>query len=143
MASVLLKTEPGTYSFDDLRRDKTTVWDGITNNAALKFLRETKKGDTAFIYHTGDERRIVGVATITSAAYEDPKNPGLTKAGEPKFAVVDLKAGKPVKTPLTLDEMKADKRFGGGGFELLRQARLSVVPVPAEIEKVIRELTGV
>lgn len=140
MPTVLLKTEPETYSFDDLKRDGSTVWDGITNNAALKFLRETRKGDTAFIYHTGDEKRIVGLATITSAAYEDPKNPGVTKAGGPKFAVVDLKAGKPVKTPLTLDDIKTDKRFAG--FELLRQPRLSVVPVPAEIEKIIRELTG-
>ena len=140
MPFFLLKTEPSTYSFSDLQRDKKTTWDGITNPAALKFLRTARKGDSAFIYHTGDERQIVGLAKILGSAYEDPKQPGKTAAGEPKFAVLDLAAAKAAKTPLTLDAMKTDARFKG--FELLRQPRLSVVPVPDELGELIEKLTG-
>jgi predicted RNA-binding protein with PUA-like domain len=140
MTAFLFKTEPTVYSFADLQRDKRTTWDGITNPAALKFLRTATKGDTAFIYHTGDEKQIVGLARILGAAYEDPKQPGTTAAGEPKFAVLDIAPVKAAKTPLTLETMKADPRFKG--FELLRQPRLSVLPVPAEIEALIAKLTG-
>jgi predicted RNA-binding protein with PUA-like domain len=94
MATFLLKTEPGTYSFDDLVRDKKATWDGVKNAAALIAIRSMKKGDEAFIYHTGDEKAIVGTAIVTRGAYEDPKNPGLNAKNEPKFAVVDLKPGR-------------------------------------------------
>jgi predicted RNA-binding protein with PUA-like domain len=140
MPSLLLKTEPSTYSFADLQRDKKTTWGGITNNAALLHLRTGRKGDTAFIYHTGDEKQIVGLAKVLTTAYEDPKNPGKTPAGEPKFAVVDLAPVKAAKTPLSLAAMKADPRFKN--FELLRQSRLSVVPVPEDIVDLIKTLTG-
>ncbi len=140
MPALLLKSEPSTYSFADLQRDKRTTWDGITNNAALKFLRTARKGDAAFFYHSGDERQIVGLVRILGPVYEDPKKPGKTPAGEPKFAVLDLAPVKAAKSPLTLETMKADARFKN--FELLRQSRLSVVPVPDSLDALIRELTG-
>src|SRR5262249_55440588 len=108
MAWYLLKTEPSEYSFEDLTRDGRTVWSGVTNPAALINCRAVEKGDHAFIYHTGDERTIVGTARIVSAAYEDPKHPGLNPAGAPKRAVFDIEPAKPAKSPLTLDAMKAD-----------------------------------
>jgi predicted RNA-binding protein with PUA-like domain len=122
MARWLLKTEPDCYAWDDLVRDKRTVWDGITNALALKHLRSMKKGDAAVIYHTGDERAAVGVAEITSAPYPDPAQ------DEEKLAVVDLKPKRKLPQPVTLSDIKADKAFAG--WDLLRIGRLSVVPVP-------------
>lgn len=140
MTTFLLKTEPSVYSYADLARDEQTVWDGITNNAALLHIRSVKKGDAAFIYHTGDERAIVGLASIVSNPYQDPKTPGSNTKGEPKFAVFEIKPVKAAPKPLSLDAMKADERFAG--FDLLRLPRLSVMPVPAPIDALIRELTG-
>lgn len=140
MATYLLKTEPSVYSYADLVRDKRTTWDGVSNNAALIHIRAARKGDQALIYHTGEERRIVGLAKITSDPYEDPKNPGLNSAGAPKMAVFDLAPVAAVKKPLTLQDMKADARFKD--FDLLRLSRLSVMPVPPELDRIIRELTG-
>lgn len=138
MPTFLLKTEPGTYSFDDLIREMKTVWSGISNPGALIHLRSARPGDEAFIYHTGDEKAIVGLARIESKPYEDPAHPGKTPAGEPKFAVVGIKALKKAKTPLTLAAMRADKRFAD--FILLKNSRLSVMPVPAPLDKLIRQL---
>lgn len=140
MPTLLLKTEPDEYSFADLQRDKRTVWSGVSNPAALKSLRAARKGDEAFIYHTGDEKRIVGLARVATAAYEDPERPGRNDAGEPRFAVIDLAPLRAAKAPLTLAAMKADARFKG--FALVRQPRLSVMPVPAELDAAIRALTG-
>src|SRR5882724_11878074 len=95
----LLKTEPSVYSFADLQRDKSTVWDGVTNPVAVKHLREMKPGDRLVIYHTGDDKSAVGTATVTSVDASDPKNPG-----------VKIKVGNAVK-PVTLAEMKANKLF--------------------------------
>ncbi|QOV89452.1 EVE domain-containing protein [Humisphaera borealis] len=122
MARWLLKTEPGTYSFDDLVKDRKTVWNGVTNTTALKHIRTMAKGDEVIIYHTGDERTAVGTATITSKPYPDPE------ADDEKLVVVDIKAGKPLASPVTLATIKADKAFAG--WDLLRIGRLSVVPVP-------------
>lgn len=141
MATLLLKTEPSTYSFDDLVREKRTTWNGVANPAALIALRSARKGDQAFIYHTGDVRAIVGLAAITSNPYEDPEHPGLTKDNLPKAAVFDLKPVRAARTPLSLETMKADPRFKS--FDLLRLPRLSVVPVPPELDALIRALTGV
>lgn len=121
MAHWLLKTEPGTYSYDTLEKDGKTVWDGVSNNLALQFIRQMKKGDLAFIYHSGDEKQIVGIAEITSNAYPDPKQ----KDG--KLVVFDLKAKSKVKRPVTLAEIKADSFFAD--FHLVRMSRLSVMPV--------------
>ncbi len=112
----LLKTEPSTYSFADLEREKQTVWDGVTNPVALKNLRGMKPGDQLIIYHTGDEKRAAGTAEVVSVDASDPRNP-----------VVKIKAGKPLARPVSLAEMKANKLFADS--PLLRQGRLSVVPL--------------
>jgi len=140
VTTFLFKTEPDSYSFQRLVAEKHALWDGITSNAALAHLRAARKGDDALIYHTGDEKAIVGLAQITSAPYTDPKNPGVTSTGAIKFPVVDLKPLKAAKTPVTLAQLKADKRFAA--FALVRQPRLSVMPVPAELDQLIRKLAG-
>ena len=112
----LLKTEPGSYSFADLVRDGETIWDGVTNAAAVKFLRGMKSGDGLVIYHTGDENAAVGTAKVLSVDVTDPKVPA-----------VRIKAGKPVKEPRTLEAIKALKLFADS--PLVRQGRLSVVPL--------------
>ncbi len=113
----LLKTEPTVYSFVDLQRDKSTVWDGVTNPVAVKHLREMKAGDRLVIYHTGDDKRAVGTATVTSVDASDPKKPQ-----------VKIKVGSAVK-PVTLAQVKADRLFAES--PLVRQGRLSVVPLSA------------
>jgi predicted RNA-binding protein with PUA-like domain len=112
----LLKTEPSEYSFADLQRDKMTVWDGVTNPVALKNLRAMKPGDQLIIYHTGDERRTVGTATVESGDLSDPKKP-----------MVKIKAGEELAKPMSLAEIKANAAFQDS--PLLRQGRLSVVPL--------------
>jgi len=134
MATFLLKTEPGEYSYDDLVRDKGTVWNGISNAAALIHLRSMKKGDEAFIYHTGDERAIVGLAVCTRGAYPDPES------DNEKLVAVDLKARKKARRAVTLAELKADKRFAA--FALVKQGRLSVMSVPPDLDGVIRSMAG-
>ena len=120
----LLKTEPDHYSYADLERDGATVWDGVSSNAALKNIRDMRPGDLALIYHTGDERQAVGLAEVTSAPYADPK------LGDPKLVVVDVKALRPLAQPVTLAAIKAVPAFAD--FALVRQGRLSVVPVSSE-----------
>jgi len=125
MALWLLKTEPGTYSYADLVRDRKTVWEGITSAAALIHLRNMKKGDDALIYHTGGERAVLGLAQIISNPYPDPK------ANDPKLVVVDIKPLRALLRPVTLDQIKSDRTFAG--WDLLRIGRLSVVPVPQKM----------
>ena len=122
MAHWILKTEPSTYSFQDLVKAKRAVWDGVSNPVALRNMREMAVGDEVIIYHTGDEKACVGFARVVKAAYPDPKQKG------PKLVVVDLEAGKPFARPVTLAEIKADPVFSD--LALVRQGRLSVVPVP-------------
>ena len=112
----LLKTEPEAYSFDDLRRAKRTEWDGVTNPAAVKNLREMSKGEPLIIYHTGKEKRAVGTAKVVSADASGPKSP-----------IVVIEGGDELPKPVTLAEMKAAKVFRDS--PLLRQGRLSVVPL--------------
>lgn len=140
MATWLLKTEPSEFSFADLRRDQPSRWDGVTNAQAVNFLREIKTGDGVFIYHTGDERAIVGSARVTRGAYADPDQPALDGQGRPKFVVIDLAADKAAKRPLGLAALKADARFQA--FMLLTHARLSVLPVPEPLARAIRAGTG-
>lgn len=121
MAYWLLKTEPSVYSYDNLVNDKKATWDGVTNPVALKNIRSIKKGDLAFIYHTGDEKQIVGIAEVVSDSYPDPKQK------ESKLVVMDLKPKEKLKRPVTLAEIKADERFAD--FLLVRISRLSVMPV--------------
>jgi predicted RNA-binding protein with PUA-like domain len=112
----LLKTEPGSYSVDDLARDGETVWDGVRNALAVKMLAGMKRGEMLVIYHTGTERRTVGLAKVVNADASDPKNP-----------VIRLKFVKKTKTPRTLQEIKAQSLFARS--PLLTQGRLSVVPL--------------
>ena len=139
MAMFLVKTEPSTYSFADLQKDKKTVWSGVSNPAALIQLRLMKVGDEVLVYHTGDEKAIVGLAKVVKGAYEDPAKPGKNERGEPKFAVVDLAAVKAVKKQVTLAEIKADARFKE--FGLVKMSRLSVMGVPAEMVKTLKQMT--
>lgn len=140
MPLYLLKTEPSTYSFADLERERTTVWNGVSNPAALQYLRAMSKGADVLIYHTGGEKAIVGLARVTKSAYADPARPELNAAGAPKFAVVELAARKAVPRPVTLAVLKADRRFAD--FALIRQSRLSVMPVPEELAPVLLGLCG-
>ncbi len=112
----LLKTEPTVYSFADLQREGTTVWDGVTNPVAVKNLRGMKPGEQLVIYHTGDEKSAVGTATVVSVDPSDPKNPQ-----------VKIKVGKAIAKPVTLAEVKTNKLFADS--PLVRQGRLSVVPL--------------
>lgn len=134
MPSWLLKTEPSTYSFADLQRDKRTAWTGVTNAAALIHMRNMRKGDLAFIYHTGDEKQIVGLAEVVSNPYPDPD------AGNPKLVAVDLKPKRALKKPVTLAQIKTDARFKN--FDLVRISRLSVMPVPADLWKTLLAMAG-
>jgi len=132
----LTKQEPSGprgYNILDLKKDKTTVWDGVHNNLALKHMRQMKKGDQVLYYHTGTERQAVGIMTITSNPYSNPKE------DNERFIVVDVKFTKLFKKPVTLDEMKSQKSFKN--WELLRISRLSVMPVPAPIWKTILKLS--
>ncbi len=134
----LVKTEPSTYSFADLQRDKITTWSGVTSPAALIQLRLMKVGDEVLVYHTGDERAIVGLAKVVKGAYEDPNNPGRNDRGEPKFAVVDIAAVKPVKNQVMLADIKADARFRE--FGLVKQSRLSVMGATAAQATALRTM---
>jgi len=114
----LLKTEPSTYSFADLQRDKVTVWDGVSNPVALKHLRAMEPGARLVIYETGDHKSAVGTASVVSVDAADPRNP-----------VVKIKAGEAIARPVSLAEIKANKLFADS--PLVRQGRLSVVPLTA------------
>jgi predicted RNA-binding protein with PUA-like domain len=130
MAYWLLKTEPSTYSYEDLVREKQTRWDGIANPTALKYLRSAAAGDRVFIYHTGSVKAAVGEAVIVEPAYDDPKNPGL--------AVVDLQAGAKLPQPVTLAQLKDDDAFADS--PLVKQGRLSFVPITAAQWKRVQTL---
>jgi predicted RNA-binding protein with PUA-like domain len=126
----LLKTEPTSYSWDDLDRDGSTVWDGVKNNTAQKHIRDVREGDLAFLYHTGTERRIVGIARVTSDAYPDPKEP------TPELHAFDLEPVERLERPVSLAEIKDDPQFQD--WDLVRLPRLSVMPVTPELwEKIV------
>jgi len=120
----LVKTEPSTYSFTDLQRDRRTVWDGVSNPVALKHLATIRKGDTVAVYHTGDEKQVVGLAVAASDAYPDPK---LKDAKRP---VVDLEVDRPIPKPVSLAQVKADATLKTS--DLARLPRLSVMPLTEE-----------
>jgi predicted RNA-binding protein with PUA-like domain len=121
MANWLFKSDPDVYGYDHLEKDKQTVWDGVSNNLALKHLRSCRKGDRVLIYHTGEEKAIVGLAEVVKNPYPDPKKK------DEKLWVVDIKAVKRLPRPITLSEIKSRKEFAD--FLLVRLARLSVMPV--------------
>ena len=127
----LVKEEPENYSYSQFSSDKTTVWAGVRNPVAQRNLKEMKKGDRVFFYHTGKEKAVIGTATVSKTAYPDPKAAGLV--------VVEFAAGKALKRPVTLKEIKSDKRFAD--MPLVRIARLSVQPVTDEQWEMIRVMS--
>lgn len=130
MATWLLKTEPTTYSYQQLEKERRAVWDGVTNPTAVRNIRAAKKGDLALFYHTGDVKAVVGIAEIVSAPYDDPK--------DPKLAVFDLAPRKRLAEPVTLATIKATPAFRES--PLVKMGRLSVVPIDAKQWKTILAL---
>lgn len=133
MATFLFKTEPSDYSWDDLIRDGRCIWSGVANPSALIHLRTVKSGDTIFIYHTGDEKRIVGTAKVVRGAYPEPG------AASERSVVVDLEPVSALKRPVTLAVIKKDTRFSA--FPLVFNSRLSVMPVSAAERQAILTLS--
>ena len=130
MTYFLAKTEPASYSIDQLQHDRTTVWDGVTNPQAVRALREMKPGDVVFIYHSGGQSAIVGWARVRSEARDDPK--------QPKSALVEIAYGGRVEPPVTLAEIKQSNLFGD--WALVRQGRLSTMRVPDETVTWLKKL---
>lgn len=118
----LVKSEPGTFSWDDLVRDKKTVWDGVRNFQARNNLKNMKKGDLAFFYHSGEDKAVVGIGKIIKEGYREPK--------DNDWIAVDIAPDKKLKKPVTLAQIKADKRLLN--MVLVKASRLSVQPVKAE-----------
>jgi predicted RNA-binding protein with PUA-like domain len=127
----LLKTEPDTFSWDDLVRDKKTGWDGVRNFQARSHLKAMKKGDLAFVYHTGEEKSVVGIAKITRENYPDPK--------DNEWVAVEIAPVNKLKNPVALAQIKDDKRFTN--MVLVKASRLSVQPVKKEEFDVIVALS--
>ena len=121
----IVKTEPTTYSYQDLEREKRTVWDGVKNNLALRHIRAMAKGDRVMVYHSGKEKAVVGLAEIVKDPYPDPGS------NDPKLVVVDLAAKGAIPRPVTLADIKADKAFED--LALVRMPRLSVMPIDAKL----------
>ncbi|MGH7593609.1 MAG: EVE domain-containing protein [Gemmatimonadales bacterium] len=131
-ASWILKTEPSTYSWDDLVRDGRTVWDGVSNSAALIHLRAMTPGDAVLIYHSGEDKAIVGIARIARGAYADPA------LDDPRRVVVDLEPVRALKAPLTLAVIKAEPALQS--LALVRISRLSCMPVSAKHRAVLKRM---
>lgn len=127
MAFWLLKTEPSNYAYSDLVSEKETVWDGVSNNLALKYIRQMRKGDLALIYHTGSEKAVVGIATVISDPYPDPEQ------NDPRLVVVDVKPKKKLVREISLAEVKSNSKLKD--FDLVRLPRLSVMPVETKVWK--------
>ena len=134
MAHWLIKSEPSVYSWDQFVKEKKTSWTGVRNPQAALNLKEMKAGDLCFFYHSNEGKEIVGIAEIIKEAYPDPSD----KTG--KFVCVDIKADKPLKTPVTMAAIKADKRLTG--MALVKYSRLSVQPVTAEEWKIVCKMGG-
>ena len=135
MAYWLLKTEPSIYSFADLQRDGCAMWDGVRNAQALIHIRSMRHGDGVLIYHSGEERTVVGTGTVDGEPYADPDE------SDPKLVVVDVCADRAAAKPVTLARIKADPLFAD--MALVRQPRLSVLPVAEEQWRRILEMAGI
>ena len=134
MAHWLIKSEPFKYSWDQFVKDKQTFWDGVRNYAARNNLRDMKKGDEAFFYHSNEGLEIVGIAKVVKESYQDPTT------DEDAWVAVDFKPVRKLKKPVTLAQMKADPRLAN--MDLLRLGRLSVGKVTDEEWKIVLELAG-
>ena len=129
MAYFLAKTDPETYSIDELEKQKTTAWDGVSNPQAVRAIREMRPGDRVFIYHSGGQSGVVGLASVVSAPRADPKNP--------KSAVADFEFVTRLEPPVTLAEIKQSKLFDD--WALVRQGRLSTMAAPAKFVEWMRK----
>ena len=129
MKYFLAKTDPETYSIDDLEREKKTAWDGVTNPQAVRAIREMRPGDRVFIYHSGGISGVVGLATVRSEPRDDPKNP--------KSAIVDLEFNGRLDPPTTLAEVKQSQQFDD--WALVRQGRLSTMAAPEKFAAWMRK----
>jgi predicted RNA-binding protein with PUA-like domain len=134
MAYWLVKSEPSAYSWDQLVKEKQTAWTGVRNFAARLHLRNMKKGDEVFFYHSNEGTDIVGIAKVVKESYQDPTTE------DDKWVAVDLKPVKKLKNPVTLETIKKDKRLAN--MALVRIGRLSVQPVSEEEWKVVMGLAG-
>jgi len=134
MAYWLVKSEPSSYSWEQLEKDKETIWSGVRNYAARLHLRNMKKGDEVFFYHSNEGRDIVGIAKVVKEAYQDPTT------DDDRWVAVDLKAHKKLKKPVSLETIKKDKRLANMAF--VRIGRLSTQPVTDKEHEVIMELAG-
>jgi predicted RNA-binding protein with PUA-like domain len=134
MAYWLLKADPADFGWSHLVRDRGTTWDGVSNNLALKHMRAVRRGDEAFIYHSGAEKAVVGVARVASDPYEDPER------GDPRLVVFDLKPEGALQEPVSLAQIKSLSVFRD--FPLVRMPRLSVMPVPAALWQRILRMAG-
>lgn len=134
MALWLLKTEPSEFSYDRLEKDGRAVWDGVENNTALLHMRRIRKGDRALVYHTGNQKAIVGIAKVTSDPYPDPKK------GDVKLVVFDLAPQERLAGPVTLAQVKAAPKLAD--FDLVRISRLSVMPVSDPQWKLLLGMAG-
>lgn len=130
----ILKTEPSTYSYDDLVKEQRTVWDGVKNNLALRHIRSMQKSDRVLIYHSGKEKALVGLAEVVKGPYPDPQQ------NDPKLVVMDIKATKPLRNQVTLADVKSDRAFKD--LALVRMPRLSVIPVDAASWKRLLKMAG-
>ncbi len=135
MANWLMKSEPEEWSWDDQVKAGTASWDGIRNFQAANNMKAMRRGDRAFFYHTGNEKRIVGAVSIAREYYPDPSD----KSG--RFGMVDVTADKPAKHPVTLAEIKAEPRLAH--LALVRQSRLSVMPVDAKSWALLCRMAGI
>lgn len=134
MAYWLIKSEPSTYSWDQFMKEGKTFWSGIRNYAARNHLKAMKKGDEIFYYHSNEGLEIVGIAKVIKESYKDPTS------DDDAWVVVDLKPVRKLKKPVTLQQMKGDKRLSG--MALIRIGRLSVQPVTEEEWNVVMEMAG-
>ena len=128
----LFKTEPSVYSYQQLVKDKKTIWDGVANNLALKNLRDIKKGELIFIYHTGDEKAAIGVAKALGGAYADPSKK------DPKLLVVEIEPVRALAKPVTLAQVKAQPKLTT--FDLVRNSRLSIMKVTDDQWNIIEDM---
>ena len=135
MAFWLMKSEPEAYGIDDLRREGSTLWDGIRNYQARNFMREMEIGDRGFFYHSQKDKAVLGIVEVIAKAHPD------STTDDDRWECVDIKAVKPVKTPVTLDQIKADERLAD--MVLVRNSRLSVQPVTEEEWRIVCEMAGV
>jgi predicted RNA-binding protein with PUA-like domain len=135
MSHWLVKSEPGAWSWADQLRDQVTAWTGVRNHQAAKYLKTMRLGDTVFFYHSVEEKRIVGLVEVVREAYPDPT------AEDGRWVCVDLKAVVPVARPVSLAEIKGDPRLAE--LPLIRQSRLSVMPIDDDSWTILCGLTGV